>query len=68
MPRVRHSSDKEHHMLVFLLLAALGTIPGAVLLTEMYRRDNPMLGAWAHIWLCLGGIAGAAYGVMASSA
>jgi hypothetical protein len=54
-------------MLVFLLLAALGTVPGAVLLAEMYRRDNPVLGAWAHVWLCLGGIAGAAYGVMHST-
>lgn len=54
-------------MLVFMFLAALGTIPGAVLLLEMYRRNNPMLGAWAHVWLCLGGIAAAAYGVVAST-
>ena len=54
-------------MLVFMLLAALGTITGALLLADMYRRDNPMLGAWAHIWLCLGGIAGAAYGVLNST-
>jgi hypothetical protein len=54
-------------MLVFLLLAALGTIPGAVLLIEMYRRNKPVLGAWAHVWLCLGGVAGAAYGVLQST-
>ena len=65
-PAVGNSSDKEPSMIVFFVLAIAGTLPGAVLLGEMYRRDNPMLGAWAHIWLCLGGIAGAAYGVMHS--
>jgi hypothetical protein len=53
-------------MLVFFLFTLVGTVPAIVLLVEMYRRDNPMLGAWAHIWLCLGGIAGAAYGVLSS--
>ena len=55
-------------MLVFFVFTLVGTLPAIVLLVEMYRRDSPMLGAWAHIWLCLGGIAGAAYGVLASSA
>jgi hypothetical protein len=55
-------------MLAYFLLAAVGTLPGIVLLAEMFRRNDPLLGAWAHIWLCLGGIASAAYGVMHSAA
>lgn len=54
-------------MLVFFLFTAVGTLPAIVLLVQMFRRDDPMLGAWAHIWLCLGGIAGAAYGVLHST-
>ena len=55
-------------MLVFFVFTVVGTIPAVVLLVEMYRRDNPLLGAWAHIWLCVGGVAGAAYGILNSSA
>ena len=55
-------------MLVYFVFTVVGTITAIVLLIEMYRRDNPLLGAWAHVWLCLGGIAGAAYGIMNSSA
>jgi hypothetical protein len=61
------SRTKETSMLVFFLFTAVGTLPAVVLLVQMFRRDDPMLGAWAHIWLCLGGIAGAAYGVLHST-
>lgn len=53
-------------MYVMLSLVVLAVAVGVALLVSMGRRDEPLLGVYGLISLCIAGMAGSAYGVLSS--
>lgn len=53
-------------MYVFLAVIVLAVAVGVVLLARMGARDEPLLGVYGLVSLCIAGMAGSAYGVLSS--
>lgn len=53
-------------MYVFLAVIVLAVAAGVALLVRMGARDEPLLGVYGLISLCVAGMAGSAYGVLSS--
>ena len=53
-------------MYVFLAVIVLAVAAGVALFARMGARDEPLLGVYGLVCLCIAGLAGSAYGVLSS--